>query len=84
MAGIGPGLPVESWYGLYVPAGTPPDRVASAQCHGEGRRDGGGIRKRVEPEGLTLAAGAPAELEAYVRAEQARWRQVVRENNIRP
>ena len=79
-----PGYQVESWYALYVPAGTPPDRVARLNAAAKAAATAEEFRKRVEPEGLTLAAGAPAELEAYVRAEQARWRQVVRENNIKP
>lgn len=40
------------------------------------------FRKKVEQEGLVISAGAPAELETYVRAEEARWRKIVKENNI--
>jgi tripartite-type tricarboxylate transporter receptor subunit TctC len=37
----------------------------------------------IEPEGLTVSAGAPAELDAYVRSETARWARVVKENNVK-
>ena len=40
--------------------------------------------KKVEQEGLVISAGSPAELDAYVRAEDARWRKIVRENAIKP
>ena len=40
--------------------------------------------KRVEEEGLTVTASDPAELDRYVKAEEARWRKIVKENNIKP
>ena len=79
-----PGYEVESWYGLYVPAGTPADRVARLNAAAKSAAMGEEFRKRVEPEGLSIAVGAPSELDAYVRGEQARWRRVVRENNVKP
>lgn len=79
-----PGYEVESWYGLYVPAGTPPDRVARLNAAAKAAAQAEDFRKRVEPEGLAIRAGAPAELDTYVRAEEARWRKVVKENNIKP
>ncbi len=42
------------------------------------------FRKRLEPEGIVISAGTPAELDEYVRGEEARWRKVVKENNIKP
>ncbi|HET9652518.1 MAG TPA: tripartite tricarboxylate transporter substrate binding protein [Usitatibacter sp.] len=78
-----PGYRVESWYGIYVPAGTPPDIVArlNAVIAKAARTDE--FRKRVESEGIAISAGSPAELEQFVRGEEARWRKVVRENRIR-
>jgi tripartite-type tricarboxylate transporter receptor subunit TctC len=37
----------------------------------------------MEPEGIAIVASSPAELDQFVRAEEERWRKVVRENNIR-
>jgi tripartite-type tricarboxylate transporter receptor subunit TctC len=75
---------VESWYGIYAPAGTPPDVIAklNATIGKVARTDG--FRKRVEPEGLVISAGSPAELDDFVREEEALWRKIVTENNIRP
>jgi tripartite-type tricarboxylate transporter receptor subunit TctC len=79
-----PGYRVESWYGIYAPAGTPPDVIAklNAVIGKVARSDE--FRKRVEPEGLVISAGAPAELDDFVRTEEALWRKIVTENNIRP
>jgi len=78
-----PGYQVESWYALYVPAGTPPDVITKLNAAAKKVAQTDEFRQRVEPEGLVITAGAPGELDAYVRAEEARWRKVVRENNVK-
>ena len=42
------------------------------------------FQKRVEPEGLVVSAGSPEDFDRYVRAEEARWRKIVVENQIKP
>jgi tripartite-type tricarboxylate transporter receptor subunit TctC len=78
-----PGYAVESWYGLFAPAGTPPDVIAKLHDAARKGTDTAAFRKMIEPEGLTVSAGTPAELEAYVRGETARWARVVKENNVK-
>ena len=77
-----PDYMVESWYGLYAPAGTPADVIARLNAAARKAVQSDTFRKRVESEGLNITAGAPAELDRYVRAEEARWRRVVKENKI--
>lgn len=77
-----PGYAMESWYGLFAPAGTPPDVIARLNAAAKKATASPEFRKRLEPEGLTVSAGAPAELAAFVRGEQARWSKVVKENNL--
>jgi len=79
-----PGYVVESWYGLYAPAGTPADVIAKLNAAAAKAARTAAFSKKVEQEGLVISAGAPAELDAYVRAEEARWRTIVRENAIKP
>jgi tripartite-type tricarboxylate transporter receptor subunit TctC len=79
-----PGYVVESWYGLYVPAGTPAEVIARLNAATRKAAQTDDFRKKVESEGLVISAGPPAELDAYVRAEEARWRKVVKENNVKP
>lgn len=78
-----PGYAVESWYGLFVPAGTPADAVAKLHAAASKGADTTEFRKKIEPEGLAVSTGAPKELDDYVRAEAARWGKVVKENNIK-
>lgn len=79
-----PGYVVDSWYGLYVPAGTPAaviDRLNTAARKAARAPD---FVSKVEHEGLGVIAGAPAELDAYVQSEEQRWARVIKENNIKP
>ena len=78
-----PGYQTESWYGLYAPAGTPKDVIAKLNAAAAKATQSADFRKKVEQEGLVISAGAPAELDTYVRAEEARWKKIIKENNIK-
>lgn len=78
-----PGFQVESWYGLYAPAGTPADVINKLHAAAKAGARAPDFTKKVEHEGLVISAGAPAELDAYVRGEQARWSRIVKENNLK-
>lgn len=78
-----PGYAAESWYGLYAPAGTPPALIARLNAAARRAVQSDLFRKKVEGEGLTVSAGAPEELDNYVRGETVRWSQLVRSANIK-
>jgi tripartite-type tricarboxylate transporter receptor subunit TctC len=79
-----PGYAVESWYGLYAPAGTPADVIAKLVAAATKAAQSPEFSQKIEQEGLSVVASDPAELERYVKAEEARWRKIVKENNIKP
>ena len=79
-----PGYAVESWYGLYAPAGTPPDVIQKLSAAAKKAARSPEFAKRIEQEGLEVTASDPAELDRYVKAEEIRWRKIVKENNIKP
>ncbi|MBU2287301.1 MAG: tripartite tricarboxylate transporter substrate binding protein [Gammaproteobacteria bacterium] len=78
-----PGYAVESWYGLFAPAGTPPDVIVKLHDAAKKAAQSKEFRQRIEPEGLTVSAGPPEELDAFVRSEDKRWGKVVKENNLK-
>lgn len=78
-----PGYAVESWYGLYVPAGTPPEAIAKLNAAARKAAQTPEFRQKVEHEGLVITAGTPEELDTYVKREEARWRKVVKENDLK-
>lgn len=78
-----PGYAVESWYGLYAPAGTPAEVIQKLNAAAKKAARNPEFSKKVEQEGLAVVASDPAELDRYVKAEEARWRKIVKENNIK-
>jgi tripartite-type tricarboxylate transporter receptor subunit TctC len=83
IAEVVPGYSVESWYGLYAPAGTPADVIQKLNAAAKKAAHSPDFVKKVEQEGLSVVASDPAELDRYVKAEEARWRKIVKENNIK-
>ena len=79
----GPDASVEAWYGLLAPAGTPPDRVArlhDAFATAIRRPD---IAGRLGALGFEALGGRPEALADTIRAESARWGEVIRAANVR-
>lgn len=78
-----PGYSVESWYGFFVPAGTPAPVIAKLNAAIKKAAQSPEFVKKVEHEGLVVNASDPAEFDRYVKTEEARWRTIVKENNIK-
>lgn len=78
-----PGYAVESWYGLYAPTGTPADVIQKLNAAARKAARHPEFSKKVEQEGLAVIASEPAELDRYVKGEEARWKKIVKENNIK-
>jgi len=78
-----PGYAAESWYGLYVPAGTPAPIIKrlNEAVHAAVKTEA--FKSRIEEEGLMVSNGPPDELARYVHAEEARWQRVVTEAKIK-
>jgi len=81
-AGV-PGYAAESWYGIYVPAGTPAIIIArlNQSVHAAVKTEA--FKSRIEEEGLMVSSGTPEELAKYAQAEEVRWAKVVKEANIK-
>ena len=77
-----PGYAADSWYGLFVPAGTPAPVIARLNAAAKNAAQSEVFRKKVEAEGLVISAGTPEEFGRYVAVEEQRWRRVVRAANI--
>jgi tripartite-type tricarboxylate transporter receptor subunit TctC len=77
-----PGYAAESWYGLYAAAGTPKDVIARLNDAVRRAVKAEAFVKQTQTEGLVVNVGAPEVLDRYVRAEEVRWRKVVKDGNI--
>jgi tripartite-type tricarboxylate transporter receptor subunit TctC len=78
-----PGYAVESWYGFFAPAGTPAPVISKINAAIKKAALTPEFAKKVEQEGLVITASEPAEFDRYVKAEEARWKKIVNENNIK-
>lgn len=78
------GYQADVWYAAFAPAGTPPSVVK--QWHAAFRRaaESADFRKRATAEGLVVTMDSPEETTRIVRAEEAKWRRVVKEQSIKP
>lgn len=77
------GYEADVWYAVFSPAGTPPAVIQ--QLHGAFKRaaDVEGFRKRATGEGLEITLDSPQDTARIVRAEEAKWRRVVKEQSIK-
>ncbi len=79
-----PGLEVQNWYGMMLPAGTPVERVN--RWHGEILKvmNVPEIRARLIAQGTDPVGSTPAQFAAFRKAEESKWARVIKEANIRP
>ena len=71
------------WYGFLVPAKTSADIVDRLNKAFASAANDAGVRERLSSLGLTVKIRSGPEMDKYIREEQARWGQVVKENNIK-
>jgi tripartite-type tricarboxylate transporter receptor subunit TctC len=69
--------------GLVVPAATPKAVIDRIQADVARSLDTPAERKRIAELGMDVVASTPAQFDAFIRAEMAKWGKVVREANIR-
>ncbi|AHG63366.1 Bug family tripartite tricarboxylate transporter substrate binding protein [Advenella mimigardefordensis] len=77
-----PDYVLDSWYGLYAPAGTPPDVIATLNAAAHKAANTDMFRQKVQSEGLVISTGTPQELDDYIKGEQARWKKVISSSKI--
>ena len=78
-----PSVEVPLWAGVMAPKGTPPDIVARLDEALRAAVTSAPVRTLMETVGADIAAQGPAEFGAMVRADHARWAEVIRLGNIR-
>lgn len=78
-----PGFEVIGWAGLMAPAGTPMAVVEKINADARASLADRAIANRIAEMGGIAGGNPQPEFAAYVASEAARWRQIVREANIR-
>ena len=79
-----PGYNASSWYGYFAPAGTSPDVINKLNASIKKGAQTSAFKSRVESEGLMIKTGTPEDFGNFVKAEEIRWRKVIKDANISP
>lgn len=79
---IWPGLVAITWFGLLVPARTPPAAVARLNAAAGAALGEAAVRDRLLNEGIQAAGGTPADFQAFLTREAERWRPLLRRLDI--
>lgn len=74
---------VSVWSGLLAPAGTPPDIIAKIHDDTLKALASPALIERFKSESLEIITMQPDEFGAYLRSEIAKWRDVIKQANIR-
>jgi tripartite-type tricarboxylate transporter receptor subunit TctC len=77
-----PGFDVSSWYGLFVPAKTPPAIVRKMNADAVAVLRDPQVRERLEGLGLEVVGSTPEQMAAFLRAEMAKWEPVIKSAGI--
>ena len=78
------GYEAVSWFGLFAPAGTPPDVVA--KINGEIRRtfaDPEFRKSFLDRQYFESIAGSPEQLADYLKSEERKWSKVIRDAKVK-
>jgi tripartite-type tricarboxylate transporter receptor subunit TctC len=78
-----PGYDVSSWYGLYVPASTPPAIVAKMNADIVVMLREPAVKEKFVPLGIVAAGSSPKELAERNSADAALWGPLIKAANIK-
>jgi tripartite-type tricarboxylate transporter receptor subunit TctC len=70
------------WLALFAPGHTPPSVIQYLNKQAQEIFSLPDVRKRMEPQGLTLPKGSPDDLASFLQAEDTRWRDVIKRAKI--
>ncbi len=78
-----PGFTAEVWFGLFAPAGTPPDVMAKLNETLAKVMIMPDIKEKFAGVGATATSNSPAEFSQIVKAESLRWADLIRKTGIK-
>ncbi len=82
-AGV-PGFEVTAWFGVMAPAGTPAAIVQKVSTDVARLVASPEIQKRMQDDASEPVGGSPESYAAFIRAETAKWSEVVKLANMKP
>ena len=78
-----PGFELTNWFGLVVPVGTPPERIAKLYADVAKALPQKEVGEKFTEMGADPVGSTPEQFGAFMKAESAKWARLIREANIR-
>lgn len=78
-----PGVEVTSWWGILVPAATPPEIVARLNAEIVKIMASQDARERIGDLGADLATSTPQRFADFIRTEHVKWGQLIKESGAK-
>jgi tripartite-type tricarboxylate transporter receptor subunit TctC len=78
-----PGFEAYGWYGLLVPSGTPSDVVDKLSAASAQALKSNAVQEKLFSLGMDIIQTSPAQADAYIKAEMAKWGKLIKEANIK-
>jgi len=79
-----PGFETSQWYGLNVPAKTPPAVIRRLADEAAKAAKSDAVMKRFAAEDTEAVGSTPQEYGAFIAKEQARWKEVIEKAHVKP
>jgi len=84
MAEVGvPGVEVETWFGIFLPAGTPDNIVDKINQTTQSILNTPSVRAQLEKQGFRIIGGSRADFSKYYLSEINRYGRIVKEANLK-
>jgi tripartite-type tricarboxylate transporter receptor subunit TctC len=78
-----PGYSLDPWLGLFVPAKTPAPVVQRIHAEVTKIVNGAELKAKLGAQGIIIDTNSPAEFARFIREDQARWGNVIKEAGIK-
>ena len=78
-----PGYEVTTWFGLFAPAGTPPEVVGKIHRDVVEAMSAAAVRSKMAGLGIDVIASSPAALADHLQAEMQRFGKVIQDARIK-
>jgi len=80
---MNPGFVLEAWFGLWAPAGTPPEIVRRLNAGVGTLPAAADFRAKLSSDGSEIVVATPEEFAAYVKSEAVKWERIVRDSGAK-
>jgi tripartite-type tricarboxylate transporter receptor subunit TctC len=77
-----PGYEILGWYGVFVPAGTPPGTIDKLHSDLSRVLRQADVQERLLVDGADIAGSGPVQFTAFVKGEMDKWAKLVRVTGI--